>query len=385
MEPAAETINVASNSSSLPQLETATTREKKRLFMMQRAERLKDPKMRHMGIDKEALDRQVREREALRQLEKERNDFYDRQALLMDRHAQALQKEVNEIRANREKQLLDYRETYQRKETQREWDLNDPHWKAKDLPGRVGDNDPRTGVSSLQKFEGEDLDYKNRRAAQQRQQREWARQQTEEKLAKKWMEEEANRVFDERNEETNRRIYDIEQGIAEQRRMIHKNQAEFNKALAEQKRREAIRDKEEDTRKALEEIRFHMEGDFLNETETVVSELGKKVKAERYKGMTEEQKRKFLEDRARQRDLLRRRRFMEVEEERRWAQQDNLQLRMANALERQKERERHAERLSIAAEQMKQREASQIRKKQLDELYTNQVDEDYFKYWDLCM
>ncbi|KEG10317.1 flagellar protofilament ribbon protein [Trypanosoma grayi] len=363
----------------------ASIASKKHLFMMQRAERLRDPKVRHMGIDKQALDEQVREKEALRRLESERNEFYDRQALLMDRHAQALQKEVNEIRTTREKELQDYRDTFQKKEMRREWDLNDPNWKSRDLPIRVGDDDPRTGISSLQKFEGEDLDFKNRRRVQQGQQRDWAQQQVEEKLAKKWMEQEANRIFDERNEEVNHRVYDVERNIADQRRIIQRNQAEFNKALAEQKRREAIRDKEEDTVKGLEEIRYHMEGDFLNETETMVSDLGKKVKAERYKGMTAEQREQLLRDQAMQRDAMRRRRLLDVEEEKQWAQQDNLQLRMANALERQKERERRAEREAVAAEQQKQKEASKTRQKQLDELYTNAVDEDYFKYWDLCM
>lgn len=362
-----------------------SAQSKKLLFMMQRAERLRDPKVRQMGIDKQALDEQVREKEALRRLEKERNDFYDRQALLMDRHAQALQKEVNEVRAAREKELQDYRETFQKKWMSREWDLNDPMWKSKELPARVGDDDPRNGVSSLQKLEGEDLDFANRRREQQRQQREWAQQQVEEKLAKKWMEQEANRAFDERNEEVNHRIYLLEQNIQEQRRLAQRNQAEFNKALAEQKRLEAIRDKEEDTRKALEEISYHMNGDFLNETEGMVSVLGKAVRAERYKGMTAEEKARLWQEQASQRDAMRRRRLLEVEEEKQWAQQDNLQLRMANALERQKERERRAEREAVAAEQIKQKEAAEDRKKKLDELYTNAVDEDYFKYWDRCM
>ncbi|PWV10711.1 putative flagellar protofilament ribbon protein [Trypanosoma cruzi] len=199
------------------------------------------------------------------------------------------------------------------------------------------------------------------------------------------MEQEANHAFDERNEEVNRRIYEVERNIAEQRRLSHKNQAEFNKALAEQKRREAIRDKEEDTRKGLEEIRYHLEGDFLNETETMVGELGKKVKSDRYKGMTAEQKEQLYKDQALQRDAMRRRRLLEVEEEKHWGQQENLQLRMANALERQRERERRAEREAVAAEQKKQKEAAEIRRKKLDELYTNAVDEDYYKYWDLCM
>jgi hypothetical protein len=361
------------------------TQTKKQLFMSQRAERLKDPKVRKMGIDREALDAQVREKEALRRLEKERDDYYDRQALLMDRHACALQQEVNAIRAAREKELQDYRQTFQKKELRREWDLNDPEAKRKELPARVGDEDPRNGPSSMQKFEGEDLDYAARRAAQQRQQREWARQQVNEKLAKKWMEQERDRAYDDRNEETNRRLYETAEKIAEQRRLMEKNAADFNRALAEQQRREAVRAKAEDDRLGLEEIAYQMNSDFLNERETVVGELGATVKSERYKGLSDAQKKQFRSEQDEQLRELRRRRLLEVEEKKQWAQQENMQLRMANALDRQRERERRAEREKLAETHKMQAEASAQRKAQLDELYTNAVDEDYFKYWDRAM
>lgn len=49
--------NSGANSANFTNMSTKT---KKQLFMEQRAQRLKDPKIRHMGIDKEALDAQVR-------------------------------------------------------------------------------------------------------------------------------------------------------------------------------------------------------------------------------------------------------------------------------------------------------------------------------------
>ncbi|KAG5510350.1 hypothetical protein JKF63_07679 [Porcisia hertigi] len=361
------------------------TKTKKQLFMSQRAERLKDPKVRKMGIDREALDAQVREKEALRQLEKERDDYYDRQALLMDRHACALQQEVNSIRAAREKELQDYRQTFQKKELGREWDLNDPQARRKELPARVGDNDPRNGASSLQKFEGEDLDYPARKAAQQLQQRQWAQQQVNEKLAKKWMEQERDRTFDDLNEEVNYRLYEVERKVADQRRLMEKNGADFNRALAEQQRREAVRAKEEDTRLGLEEMAYQMNSDFLNERESVVSELGTKVLAERYKGMTDSQKALLRAGQDEQLRELRRRRLLEVEERKQWSQQEHMQLRMANALDRQRERERRAEREQLAETHKMQAKAASQRKAELDELYTNAVDEDYFKYWDRCL
>lgn len=359
--------------------------EKKQAFMQQRATRLRDPKQLRMGIDRQTLDEQVREKECLRRLEKERNDYWDRQALLMDRHAVALDQEVKMIRAAREKELEDYWKTYQKKHMAREWDLNDPMHMAKELPARVCDEDPRNGPASLQKFEGEDLDMKNRRHAQQRQQYSWAQQQVEEKLAKKWMEQERNRAYDDRNEETNYRTHLIEQSIAEQRCLRTRNTAAFNNALSEQKRQEAIREKEEDTRLGLEEIASQMNGDFLNERQSMVSALGEKVKAENYKGMTPEQIWRLREEQARQLAMLRRRKLMEVEEQKQWSQQENMQLRMAQALERQRERDRRVFLASLRDTHLAQANAAKVRKFELDELYRNAVDEDYFKYWDLCM
>lgn len=43
------------------------------------------------------------------------------------------------------------------KATTREWDLNAPHGLTAEAPARLGDDDPRCGVASLQRFAGEDL------------------------------------------------------------------------------------------------------------------------------------------------------------------------------------------------------------------------------------
>ncbi|EPY29546.1 flagellar protofilament ribbon protein-like protein [Strigomonas culicis] len=199
------------------------------------------------------------------------------------------------------------------------------------------------------------------------------------------MEREAERAYDERNEETNYRTYLIEQNMAQQRRLIEKNNAAFNKALAEQQRREAIRTKEEDTRLGLEEIAYQTNGDFLNERETVRAlPMGDKVKSERFKGLSAEQMAKIRAEQNDQLEQLRRRRLLEVEEAKQWAQQENMQVRMGEALDRQRERERQAERVALANEHKMQSEAAQTRKEQLDTMYANAIDEDYYKYWNRC-
>lgn len=77
-------------------------------------------------------------------------------------------REENDVR-ELSKSLNEYRKTFQRKEDGREYDLNDPDLLKNDKPARVSDDDPRLGISSLQKFSGEDLNGKERKKLQQEQ------------------------------------------------------------------------------------------------------------------------------------------------------------------------------------------------------------------------
>lgn len=359
--------------------------EKKRRLAEERAARLKDPKQRALGIDRQALDEQIREKEERKRQEEERNKFFDRQALLMDKHACVLQKEVSDIRSRREKELVDYRQTFQKREAARDYDLDDPKRITKDIPARVHDEDPRNGPSGLQRFEGEDLEAFNRRRAQQQQIRDWSQQQIDEKLAKKWMESEANRTFEDRLEETNHRSYQIEQNIAAQRRQRDVTQAEFNKALAEQKRREALRDKNVRTQQNLEEIHNMLHSDLLNEREGTITALGEKIKSERFRGLTDEQRQKILLEQEAQREALRLRKLQEAEDERQWGQQELMQIRMADTLDRQRNRERRSEVERVNAERRQQAAEAAERKKHLDRVYENAVGENYYKHWGNCL
>lgn len=50
--------------------------------------------------------------------------------------------------------MNEFRMMHQQPDSRREFDLYDPDYLKKDKPARVSDDDPRCGVSSLQKFEG---------------------------------------------------------------------------------------------------------------------------------------------------------------------------------------------------------------------------------------
>lgn len=90
----------------------------------------------------------------------------------MERQQTRSRRELNRV-------LNEYRFLYQQPSSRREFDLNDPNAKKKDLPARMSDDDPRCGASSLQKFVGEDLTKKSREKFQQEQMRSWFDKQIE--------------------------------------------------------------------------------------------------------------------------------------------------------------------------------------------------------------
>ena len=77
--------------------------------------------------------------------------------------------------------------------TNPEFDLNDPLSLKKDKPARIGDSDPRCGVSSLQMFGGEDLGMQQRVKMQEAALRVARIGQVEAETARKEMEVQANR------------------------------------------------------------------------------------------------------------------------------------------------------------------------------------------------
>ena len=88
-----------------------------------------------------------------------------------DRICVLLQKRQEQDVKALEKSINEFRKEHQRPEDRREFDIYDPDGKKKDTPARVSDDDPRCGISSLQKFLGEDLNEKARKKFQQEQNR----------------------------------------------------------------------------------------------------------------------------------------------------------------------------------------------------------------------
>jgi hypothetical protein len=88
---------------------------------------------------------------------------------------------VQEARRRHMIEINKYRAANQKASMRRDFDLYDPNSLKKDFPARVSDVDPRIGISSLQRFEGEDLGVLRREAYQKEQMRIWTEEQLFEK------------------------------------------------------------------------------------------------------------------------------------------------------------------------------------------------------------
>jgi hypothetical protein len=109
--------------------------------------------------------------------------------------------------------------------------LNDPDYLKKDMPARVSDDDPRCGLASLQKFQGEDLNARARAKYQQEQLREWSRMQQEDQQRAQQHQNAADRLFYAKQNELDQRAIELQRAEEECRRAINESTRNYNDAL----------------------------------------------------------------------------------------------------------------------------------------------------------
>ncbi|KAG1678252.1 hypothetical protein FOA52_013872 [Chlamydomonas sp. UWO 241] len=138
-----------------------------------RLTRVLDAKHRVIGVDRDALDQQVEEKARAEAAKRAQDRDH---ADLVKYYVDTMEAQQQAADASRRQNNYDvdaFRQTNQLAHTRKEWDLNRPDAKQIDAPARVGDNDPRLGPSSMQKYTGEDLSAGDRKAAQIEQAQRW--------------------------------------------------------------------------------------------------------------------------------------------------------------------------------------------------------------------
>ncbi|XP_014290148.1 RIB43A-like with coiled-coils protein 2 [Halyomorpha halys] len=300
-------------------------REAKRIERIKRYDeerkaRIFNARQRLIGVDVEALESQIQEKKALEEAE-----LAEQKALYMkeinDNHiVDNIQRQVEQNKKIVLSEINRFRMEHQRKEDRREFDLNDPDALKKSLPCRIGDNDPRLTISSVQKFEGEDSAANERDKIKKEQQRNWLVQQIVEKRNLENQRKQSDKLLLETIKTRDSRAQLMDQLNRDCRRQIELATVAYNQALSyEQAMERKLKEQmEKENNKA--EINNALTSDLLCENTDVAQSnlgLGKQVGA-LYKGMSEREKNEILKIQEKQREELRAKKEEEVAHEKYW-------------------------------------------------------------------
>lgn len=355
--------------------------ERRRNMEEQRKSRIFNSKSRTIGVDLQALEQQIKDRKQQEDYEQKRSNAFAADAVRNDKITQLLEKRQEQDVVELNRAVNEFRMLHQQPDSRREFDLYDPDYLKKDKPARVSDDDPRCGISSLQKFDGEDLNNKARNQYQAEQLREWALEQQREREQAQKNQEKADRLYELKMRELDQRSMELQQAEEECRKAINLAQADYNKALArERDEKERLR-KQQQLDDNTTEIANHVFGDILTENPAVAqSAFGPhRVITDRWKGMSPNQ----LEDIRKQQELQRKEKER-LQQEKKLRDEEFDRQRVANAraatlLEREHERKREELNRRMADENRRLAQEQKAHKDFLDkEVYTNPPTASFF-------
>ncbi|XP_048864332.1 RIB43A-like with coiled-coils protein 2 [Brienomyrus brachyistius] len=345
----------------------AVSLARKRDRETQRQGRVFNAKLRTIGIDKDALDYQVRERKEQERKEADTQRSYAADLLRSDRISCLLEQRQQKEQRRLEGAILQFRRDFQQPENRREFDLNDPALLRKQRGGLV-----------LPGLVGEDPGSAERHRRQQEQMRDWSLQQRRELESAKYQQRLEDQQYEDSRITLDRRAVKLQNIEAERRRSVAMATKDFNLAMAAEssERQRQARLQEEAANR--EEILSQLQGPLLSESLGYGEGL-RHTQPSSYKGMSQDQLRLIreyqqqqVEDRQRA-HLEQRRRQLE------WDGRSQATERHGLLLERQQAR--FSRQLRCALDRTNAQLASEQRaqKEYLEkEVFTNIPDSRYF-------
>lgn len=355
--------------------------ERRRNQEEQRKSRIFNAKTRLIGIDEQALQQQIKDRKQMEEMERKRDEAFMSDAIRNDMISSLLQKRQEHDTRELSNALNEFRMLHQQPNSRREFDLYDPDSMKKDKPARISDDDPRCGISSLQKFEGEDLNSKARRKFQNEQKREWAEQQMRERKQAEENQKAADRLYELKMKELDQRAMELAAAEDNCRKAINNATTDYNQALDRERRAKEELEKKQQQDDNSTEMANHIYGDFLTENPAVAqSAFGPhRVVPDRWKGMSPEQ----IADIRRTQDLQRREKQRSLDEEKRLDDEHerhaNAHARAGALMEREKERREAEIRKQLATDNKSMGSQQKAHVEYLDkEVYTNKPTAAYF-------
>lgn len=189
------------------------------------------------------------------------------------------------MRHDLEKESRDYSMKHLHFATRREFDINDPKAVVKGVPARVGDEDPRCGLASMQQFNGEDL-FKEER---ERQQKLATVNALEQQIFEKHMLKRRDDGCDAQFVQQAQDVIDLRNDVEAKEAVLKRElMGQYQQELLARVRATAAKkhaDAEHNQDLNQQELDFHAKDPFLQETKHHIHKNGR-VEANLYKGST---------------------------------------------------------------------------------------------------
>lgn len=352
--------------------------EHRRKVEAERRHRIFDAKRRTIGVDKQALDAQVEERNTLKALEKQLDHMHDGTALNIDKQLKLLEMEKTRIKRSMESEAKEFSLKNLHFEARREFDLNDPNSKKKDVPARIGDNDARCGPASLQKFGGEDLMKRQRELQQQKHQASWVEQQIFEKTMAAQAEQVESDVFASQVAGITTLRAEIEVKEEGLRKELLKAQQLANLHKARESEGVKKMGASQDNHANKKEMEHHAVDPFLNETQPYHNANGR-IRRDMYKGSNRSERVEVATLQQSQLQEKQDRKFADMSTSAAFEAQTEMTRRQLVAMEREKQRTRRHMAEQIAQQNRDAHMEHYDKQKQLStQVYTNAPTDDFF-------
>ncbi|OWR45954.1 hypothetical protein KGM_205989 [Danaus plexippus plexippus] len=333
-----------------------------------------------LPVDLPFLERQVAEKKAERQEQERKNLAFAQQMIKDSNLAVVLEAREKEERRRIGVEIDEFRQKYQRKEDTREFDLNNPNVLKMQLPPRASDGEP-VGLSSAQKFEGEDLEFEERKKMMAAQKNAWLEQQVQERKAAEEERNKAEAAYMMAIKARDARAGELDKLERECRYRLGQANLRYNEALAaEKKQLEQIMKEQEEADNAAE-MYNNLTSDMLTENPDVAkSALGKnRAIGFMYKGMNQEELKKFYAAQKEQMAAAKAKREGEEKMEAEWQA-------LAKSIQREVARldiEDQRKRRDIARQLMEENQLMALQQKEKEKyfkevVYNNTPTDDYY-------
>lgn len=274
------------------ELQSNLKREFRQRQEQARKARIFNPRVRLIGVDKDALDQHVHEKEHQKISKCKEELCY---ALEQERQTKILKEELDKLAEEKfqaQCELNAYRNNCQRKEQSREFDLNDPEYLRK-MP-------TSDGLDWL----GEDPCNSHRIKLQREQQKSWLQQQMYEKNEIKRNMQEVKKAIEMDALCKDAQLKESDQMQRKQRQQWQADTAKYNLALAREQYAKRMQNKRREEEDNLAEIMNNISSDMLTESKdaSISASLfgGNRIVPTMYRGMTNDQIREIRLEQLRQ-------------------------------------------------------------------------------------